>query len=143
MPAQEQTKRALCRLEEVRELIREAEVELRESAYYPPAETSHHLSEAASNLVAADQSLRAVLEILENSSIGTSVGPQPKTHEGTLQEKMNTFPTKILLATDGSEETTLAARTAADIARKTGSELHLVHVAYLLPMSTEASYIAS
>ena len=56
---------------------------------------------------------------------------------------MSIFPTKILLATDGSEEATLAAQTAADIARKTNSELHLVHVAYLLPMSTEASYIAS
>ena len=82
MPAQEQTKRALCRLEEVRELIREAEVELRESAYYPPAETRHHLSEAATSLAVADQSLRAVLEILENSSLGTSAGPQPKTDEG-------------------------------------------------------------
>ena len=40
---------------------------------------------------------------------------------------MSIFPTKILLATDGSEEATLAARTAADIADKTGSELHLVY----------------
>ena len=39
-----------------------------------------------------------------------------------------TFPTKILVATDGSEEATLAARTAADIAAKTESEVHLVHV---------------
>jgi nucleotide-binding universal stress UspA family protein len=37
------------------------------------------------------------------------------------------FPTKVLLATDGSEEATLAARTAVDIAEKTGSELHVVH----------------
>jgi nucleotide-binding universal stress UspA family protein len=37
------------------------------------------------------------------------------------------FPTKILLATDSSEEATLAAKTAADIAQKTGSELHIVH----------------
>jgi nucleotide-binding universal stress UspA family protein len=38
------------------------------------------------------------------------------------------FPTKILVATDGSEEATLAARTAADIAGGTGSELHVVRV---------------
>ena len=38
------------------------------------------------------------------------------------------MPTKILLATDGSEEATLAASTAADIAQKTESELHVVHV---------------
>jgi len=41
---------------------------------------------------------------------------------------MSIFPTKILLATDGSEEAALAARTAADIAQKTQSELHVVYV---------------
>jgi nucleotide-binding universal stress UspA family protein len=46
---------------------------------------------------------------------------------------MSIFPTKILLATDGSEEATLAARTAADIADKTGSELHVVHARLMLP----------
>ena len=45
---------------------------------------------------------------------------------------MSTFPTKILLATDGSEEAALAARTAIDIADKTGSELHVVHVGEFL-----------
>lgn len=42
---------------------------------------------------------------------------------------MSIFPTKILLATDGSEEASLAARTAADLAGRTGSELHVVTVA--------------
>jgi nucleotide-binding universal stress UspA family protein len=37
------------------------------------------------------------------------------------------FPTKILLATDSSEEATLAAKTAADIGQMSGSELHIVH----------------
>ena len=41
---------------------------------------------------------------------------------------MSIFPTRILLATDGSEEATLAARTATDIADKTGSELHIILV---------------
>ena len=41
---------------------------------------------------------------------------------------MSIFPTKILVSTDGSEEAILAARTAADIADKTGSELHVVNV---------------
>jgi nucleotide-binding universal stress UspA family protein len=40
---------------------------------------------------------------------------------------MSIFPTKILLATDASKEATLAARTAIDLAQKTGSELHVVH----------------
>ncbi len=56
---------------------------------------------------------------------------------------MSIFPTKILLATDGSEEAALASQTAADVAEKTDSELHVVHVAYLLPMSSELSYMAS
>jgi nucleotide-binding universal stress UspA family protein len=37
-------------------------------------------------------------------------------------------PAKILLATDGSEEATLALQTAADLSERTGSELHLIHV---------------
>ena len=41
---------------------------------------------------------------------------------------MGTFPTKILLATDGSEEATLAAGTAVELAKSTGSELHVLHV---------------
>lgn len=44
---------------------------------------------------------------------------------------MSIFPTKILLASDGSEETTLAAQTAVDIADKTNSELHVVYVGEL------------
>ena len=41
---------------------------------------------------------------------------------------MSIFPTTILLATDGSAEAQLAARTAADLARRTDSELHVVTV---------------
>ena len=41
---------------------------------------------------------------------------------------MSIFPTKILLATDGSSEAELATRTAVDLAQKTGSELHVIHV---------------
>ncbi len=38
------------------------------------------------------------------------------------------FPAKILLATDGSEEASRAARMAAALAEKTGSELHVAYV---------------
>ena len=44
---------------------------------------------------------------------------------------MSIFPTRILLATDGSEEAQLAALRAVDIAEKTDSELHVVHVGVL------------
>lgn len=41
---------------------------------------------------------------------------------------MSIFPTRILLATDGSEEVQLALQTAVDLANSTGSELHVVTV---------------
>jgi len=41
---------------------------------------------------------------------------------------MSIFPTKILLATDGSKEAELASRTAADLAQSTSSELHVLYV---------------
>ena len=47
---------------------------------------------------------------------------------------MSIFPTKILLATDGSEEARLAAQAAAQLSKDTGSE---VHVAYVLPSPRE------
>jgi nucleotide-binding universal stress UspA family protein len=47
---------------------------------------------------------------------------------------MSIFPTTILLATDGSEEAQLAATTAADLAQKTNSELHLITVGPDLPL---------
>ncbi len=41
---------------------------------------------------------------------------------------MSIFPTRILLATDGSPEAQLAATTAADLHESTDSELHVVYV---------------
>ena len=59
---------------------------------------------------------------------------------------MSIFPTKVLVALDGSEEATLAAATAADLAQSTGSELHLVNVRpmtmYIDPSTDRARRIA-
>src|SRR5215211_6218792 len=41
---------------------------------------------------------------------------------------MGLFPTRILLATDGSEEAELAGLRAVDLAQSTDSELHVVYV---------------
>jgi nucleotide-binding universal stress UspA family protein len=41
---------------------------------------------------------------------------------------MSIFPTKILLATDGSDEASLAAQAATELSKETGSEVHLVYV---------------
>lgn len=42
--------------------------------------------------------------------------------------KMSIFPTKVLLATDGSANAQLAATTSLRLAESTGSELHVVYV---------------
>ncbi|AHY45982.1 Universal stress protein UspA-related nucleotide-binding protein [Rubrobacter radiotolerans] len=41
---------------------------------------------------------------------------------------MSIFPTRILLATDGSEDARLANETAVDLAKSTNSELHVITV---------------
>ncbi|MBD0355212.1 MAG: universal stress protein [Rubrobacteraceae bacterium] len=46
---------------------------------------------------------------------------------------MSIFTTKILLATDGSEEANLDASTAAELAKGTDSELHVIHVGPVVP----------
>ena len=50
---------------------------------------------------------------------------------------MSIFPTKILLATDGSSEASLALTTAADMANSTDSELH---VAYVFPTAVQRPF---
>jgi nucleotide-binding universal stress UspA family protein len=51
---------------------------------------------------------------------------------------MSIFPTKILLATDGSKEAELAFASAADLSEKTGSALHVVYVGHLPLVSYES-----
>jgi nucleotide-binding universal stress UspA family protein len=43
------------------------------------------------------------------------------------------YPTRILLATDGSEESAPAVRTAVELANSTGSELHVAHAISTAP----------
>ena len=54
---------------------------------------------------------------------------------------MSVFPTKILLATDGSEDAAQAREAAADLARRSGSELHLVHVWHDVPSPYAHSFV--
>ena len=56
---------------------------------------------------------------------------------------MSIFPTKILLATDGSEEAELARKTAVDEANSTNSELHVVTVGPWNPDPAYATHEAS
>src|SRR5215208_6774186 len=43
------------------------------------------------------------------------------------------MPEKVLLATDGAKDATLAAGAAVDVCERTGAELHVVHVWYSMP----------
>jgi len=139
MPGRGPTKQALLKLEELRDMIREAEVELRESAYYPHAENRRHLSKAASHLGAAQQALRTALKILEAPD-ETPPEPQPRTEKKAEQkeqvqkeDKKMILPTKILLGTDGSKDAELATKAAIELANTTGSELHVVYVGDFVP----------
>jgi nucleotide-binding universal stress UspA family protein len=51
---------------------------------------------------------------------------------------MSIFPTKVLVATDGSREAELAFASAADLSQKTGSELHVVYVGHMPLVSYES-----
>ena len=46
---------------------------------------------------------------------------------------MTIFPTGILFASDGSEDSELAATTGVGLAKVTGSELHVLHIAPAFP----------
>lgn len=50
--------------------------------------------------------------------------------------------TKILVATDGSEDATLAVRVAGDLARRAGARLEIVHVWRGLPLRMDLSHPA-
>src|SRR5919112_1928364 len=93
---------------------------------------------------------RALMGSVSDSVVQHAHCPVLVARRGRQEEEQGAasiFPTKILLATDGSEEANLAAQTAADIAEKTGSELHLVHVrsvpAYIDPSSERIEIIES
>lgn len=55
---------------------------------------------------------------------------------------MSIFPTKVLLATDGSPDAELALSTAVDLATSTNSELHVVTAAPGSPDAVYASHEA-
>jgi nucleotide-binding universal stress UspA family protein len=53
---------------------------------------------------------------------------------------LSIFPTRILLATDGSLHAQLAAMTAIDLAESTGSQLHVVAVGRTFPTAVYEVY---
>lgn len=56
---------------------------------------------------------------------------------------MSIFPTKVLLATDGSKDAELALSTAVDLANSTNSELHVMTASPGMPDPAYAAHEAS
>lgn len=52
---------------------------------------------------------------------------------------MNAYPKKVLLATDGTEDSIRAAHVAVALAGSTGAGLHVVHVGQAAPSTTGAT----
>jgi nucleotide-binding universal stress UspA family protein len=57
-----------------------------------------------------------------------------------LDARAGTFPSRILLATDGSPHAELAARKAVDLAKSTGARLHVVAVGRTFPAAVYDAY---
>src|SRR5215217_902287 len=53
--------------------------------------------------------------------------------EAEEAHRMTIFPTRILFASDASEDSELAATTAVGLAKVTGPELHVLHIAPAFP----------
>ena len=57
-----------------------------------------------------------------------------------MDDQAGTFPSRILLATDGSPHAELAARKAVDLAKSTGARLHVVAVGRTFPAAVYDVY---
>jgi len=60
-----------------------------------------------------------------------------RTERKATSEEVHTvsiFPTKVLLAIDGSEKASSATQAAVEISEKSGSELHVIHVYGVTPI---------
>lgn len=88
--------------------------------------------ELGADLVVMGSRGRGPIKRLLMGSVSDSVVRHAHCPVLVVRWKPVVFPARILLATDGSEEAELAARTVAELAETTGSELHVAHVGRLV-----------
>ncbi len=136
--------------QEARRLLDE-QVERIETEGGSVAEAHLEIGEADEKVVALSEELGAGLIVVGSRGLGglrralmgsvsesiVHHAPYPVLVVRNTADGTSIFPTKIVLATDGSEEATLAARTAIDLVDKTGSELHVVY-AVPIPLAIDA-----
>jgi nucleotide-binding universal stress UspA family protein len=103
-----------------------AEAPLREGSTYE--EIVALATEIGVGLIAVGSRGRGRIRRLLMGSVSDAVVRQAHCPVIVVRWKPVAFPAKILLATDGSEEATLATQTVADLGERTGSELHVIHV---------------
>ncbi len=97
-----------------------------------PAEEVIGLSEEidADLVVTGSRGLSPLKRLILGSTSEVVVRYAPCSVLVVREGRPDSFPRKILLSTDGSEEARLAARAAAELAGKTGAELNTVHVTH-------------
>jgi nucleotide-binding universal stress UspA family protein len=94
----------------------------------PDAEIVGHAEEIGAGLIVMGSRGSGAIRRALTGSVSDSVVHHAHCPVLVVRGGPVVFPTKILLASDGSEEANLAASTAADLSRSTGSELHAVSV---------------
>jgi nucleotide-binding universal stress UspA family protein len=103
-----------------------AQAHLREGSTYE--EIVAFAEEIEAGLIAVGSRGRGRIRRLLMGSISDALVRHATCPVVVVRWKPVVFPAKILLATDASEEATLAFQTAADLSERTGSELHVIHV---------------
>jgi nucleotide-binding universal stress UspA family protein len=103
-----------------------AQAHLREGSTYE--EIVAFAEEIETGLIAVGSRGRGRIRRLLMGSISDALVRHATCPVVVVRWKPVVFPAKILLATDASEEATLAFQTAADLSESTGSELHVIHV---------------
>src|SRR5215212_10038552 len=135
--------------------VLDAQVEEIEAAGSSVTQTHLGIGRPGEEIVALGEELEAGLIVLGSrgrgrirralmGSVSDSIVRHAHCPVLVVRWKPVVFPAKILLATDGSEEAVLAAQSAADLAVRTGSELHVTHVGKELShegAGVKASYV--
>jgi nucleotide-binding universal stress UspA family protein len=103
-----------------------AQAHLREGSTYE--EIVAFAEEIEAGLIAVGSRGRGRIRRLLMGSISDALVRHATCPVVVVRWKPVVFPAKILLATDASEEATLAFQNAADLSARTGSELHVIHV---------------
>src|SRR3712207_1903398 len=99
------------------------------STLFPYTTLFRSAAEIGAGLVAVGSRGRGRIRRLLMGSVSDSVVRHAHCPVLVARWKPLVFPARVLVAADGSEEATLAAMTAAELAHRTHSKLHIVSVA--------------